>query len=350
MEQGKNFSLVAYGQYHWQVLDAKDKKVVNQADKKHNHIFSGGLDLVADYTWAECFEYCRLGNQSNPSGSTGAYEAVVGPNLQSPVLGGLGVSSPSYYYTGFVEEISGVGNFSGCETEIVNSGLKMRRTFDFPEQPVGTTGELPPETYTEIGWSPNSSGPLFSRVITTGDNGAHTPILVYEGQFIRVIYELTVYIGPSGETINSDIITGWNSEGEAGIQLLGLSSVNNQGVSTYWDLASGANEPSVFAGAFLSNANDDLATFGDYVDRSTGVSYDTGIHLFNYENGTFTRTKRFFVVKDSGNYSGYNCIGLGNIDSPAEYNSYVHKFNNPVDKENNYIVNAKFNFNWNSLT
>ena len=348
MERG--FNIVAYGQYHWQVLDGKSKKIIDQADRKHNHIFSGGLDLVADYTWADCFRICRLGNQPAPTGSAGSYEAVYGPNLQSEVDGPYGISSPSYYFSGFVEAVSGIGNFSGCETYATGSGLLMRRTFDFPEHPVGSTSELPPSGYTEIGWSPVSGGDLFSRVITTGDLGLHTPILVYEGQFVRIIYELTVYIGPSGETVASDIITGWNSAGQAGIQLLGLSSVDREGNSTFWDSSSGANEPSVYAGGFLSNANDDLATFGDYVDRSTGEFYQSGLHIFDYIPGQFSRTKRLFVVKDSGNFTGYNSIGLGNIDQPAKYNSYVHKFDNPVNKENNYIVNAKFNFSWSSLT
>lgn len=351
-EQGKGFNLTAYGEYKYQIIEKSSNEVIKESEVKRNHIFSGGLDQVAFYTWADCFRYCRLGKQTNPEPSSGAYEGIYGPNLQNAVLGPYGVSQPSYYNTGFVPVINGIGGFSGCATEFLGSGLKMRRTFDFPEHPIGDTSELPPSGYTEISWSPQPTGTLFSRVITTGVSGIHEPIWAYEGQVVRVIYELSVFIGPSGHSINEDIISGWNSSGDAGIQYFGMSSVNELGQTSPWDNGGYANEPSQPAKGFLSDVGGGLAPFGSSVDRSVGNYYEGDINLFSYTGG-FNRTKRFFITKDNAVGSGYYAIGIGPsgaAGSAAENNGYVHEFYDPVNKELNFIVNARFNYSWNKIT
>lgn len=342
------FNLGAKGQYHWQVLEKGE--VVNQSEKRSNYIFDAGLDHVSQFSWADCFKFCRLGNQSTPSGSTGIYETVFGAAHQSEISGPFGVSDETYYFTGFVPVISGIGGFDGCGSHLTGlSGIHMRRTFDFPEHPVGTLFELPPSGYSEIGWSPLQTGNLFSRVITTGGNGLPEEVLVYEGQSLRVIYELTTFIGPSGKPINENIITGWLSSGIAGVQLLGLSSVSGDGTSQFWDQGSGANEPAVRAGAFISDANNPLEPIGSFVDRSTGVFHESGVtHHFEYIGG-HTRTKRYFVTKNTGVHSGYNCLGIGASGDPATLNTFVHTFYDPVDKDQDYILNAKFIYNWNRL-
>lgn len=345
-----------YGQYKWQVLDSQSQEIVHQSPTLKNYIFNSGLDFVATYNWADCFRYCRLGNQTNPTSSTGTYESLYGAALQAPVLGASGVSGPPYY-TGIV---GAPYFFSGCITLPITgedgctSGLKMRRTFDFGENPVGEFFENNDIVYTEIGWSPESGGALFSRIITnTGDPNIHVPISVKEGQFLRVIYELTVSF-PSGATLYDNPITGYegNSSGQAKIQLLGLSCVNETGGTTFWDSASGANEPSRYAYGWLSDSSDPLALIGSKVDRSTGNFYSQRAHLFNYTNNTFERVKRMFVSGDYAVNSGWYSFGLGasgtgiNDARAANNNTFSYLFDTGFNKEQDYILNVLFKYSW----
>jgi hypothetical protein len=318
----REVKMAARGKYAWQVLERN--KVVHTSNFQNNFIFDAGLDFVAARTWANCFEYCRVGIVATGSLQTSSgRNALAQYSLQSEYAGS------NTYFTGTLPSPFSV---AGCETSVVSgSGLLMRRTYDF--QP-----EVGNQVYTEIGWSPLSNGNLFSRVIAT--SGGLTGVTVLEGQSIRVIYELEVFVGPSGQ-INGNPITGWNSSGTMGVQLFGLSSVGATGDSTYYDAASGSNEPSVGARGFITDNATALAALGSNVNRTSSNRYEDNTTVFPYVAGTYNRRKRFFIPASSGVFNGYSCVGIGVSGAGANAatnNSFVHVFSAPVNKELDYIL------------
>lgn len=330
----REVKMAARGKWALQVLERGTP--VTQTDFKTNFIFDWGLDQVASLTWARCFEYCRIGNIA-----TGSLQQSSGRNALGQYSLQQEVASSNRYFTGVLPAPFG---FSGCGAQVVSgSGVLMRRTYDFDPE-VGN------QMYTEIGWSPSAGGNLFSRVIAT--SGGLTGVTVLEGQSIRVIYELEVYVGPSGQ-VNPNPVTGWNSSGTMGVQLFGLSAVGPTGNSTFFDAGSGANEPSYGARAFISDNSDALAPVGTDVNRSSANTYESNLTIFPYTNGTYSRRKRFFVPASSGVFSGYRSVGIGQSGvgaNAANNNTFVHVFDEPVYKELDYILNLNFFYSWGRLT
>lgn len=328
----REVKMAARGKYAWQVVEKN--KVVHTSDFKNNFIFDWGLDQVAATTWANCFTYCRVGTIP-----TGSLQTSSGRNALGQYSLQQETAQSNTYFTGLLPSPF---SFSGCGSSTISgSGVLMRRTFDFNPE----AGNV---MYTEIGWSPNQNGNLFSRVIAT--SGGLTGVTVLEGQSIRVIYELEVFVGPSGQ-INASPITGWNSSGTMGIQLFGLSATNAVGGSTFFDSALGSNEPSLGARAFLSDNASALAPLGTAVNRTSANVYQDDTSIFSYTNGSYTRRKRFFVPASSGVFSGYNCVGIGGSGvNAATNNSFVHTFSAPVYKELDFILNLNFYYSWGRLT
>lgn len=361
-----NSNFIAHGTYRWMVMEGDS--IINESPLCKNYIFTSGLNMISHMTWADVFKYARVGDAANPIPSTGNYEFVSGAKLQQESTNPIfQVAGPSRYFTGIVGRPY---FFNGCDTEPLTgegdiiSGLRLRRTFDFAENPVGTTGETPDLIITEIGFAPSgeSSTPLFSRIIThTGDPNVHVPVVIQEGQFLRVIYELNVAYDTGHVIYTGEVVSGYTgiSEGETSIQLLGLSSVGLTGNSQFFDASSGANEPSVVAWGFLSDDNSSLANIGNCNDLSDGPSgyYEVQCHQFSYANNSFYKVKRMFVSGDYGVHTGWNCMGIGLRQSvpltqsgeSAKHNSFVYKFNEPFNKEQEYILNVLFRISWSGV-
>lgn len=354
----KKVATQAHGRYAWLVMDKKTQTPVQYSDRFNNHIFSGGLNQIDQYTWSEAFQFCVVGTQPNPQKSTGNYEGEFGAALQNQIG-----SANNSYFTGFVAAPFFV---TGCATIPLGeagsvSGIKMRRTFDFDENQVGEFAESPDIIYTEIGWKPTSNGDLFSRIVTnTGNPDEHVPITVKEGQFLRIIYELDVSFPAANQTYTGEVITGYtlNSEGQANIQNLGLSQVNFDGSNGWYDNTSGANEPSVVAWGFLSEAGEPLALIGNTVNRATGKYHENRCHHFTYIPDSFEKVKRFFVSGDFAVGSGWRTMGIGPKQDgsiqqsgiTAERNSFAYVFDDAFAKEKDYLLNVLFKYSWSSLT
>jgi len=333
--QEREVKMGARGKFAYQVLN-HNKEPFYSEEFNPNFIFDWGLDQIASLTWARAFEYCRVGNVATGSLQTSSGRNSLGQySLQSEV------AVSNLYFTG---TLPAPFNFAGCGVSGVSgSGILMRRTFDF-------NPEVGNQVYTEIGWSPQSNGNLFSRVIAT--SGGLTGVTVLEGQSIRVIYELEVYLGPSGQ-INGNPVTGWASSGTMGVQLFGISAVGPTGNSTFYDAGSGANEPSVGARGFISDISTALAPLGSDVNRSSANTYESNTTIFPYVNGTYSRRKRFFIPASSGVFATYRSVGIGQSGvgaNAADNNTFVHVFDAPVNKELDYILNLNFFYSWGRLT
>lgn len=356
----KHLGTSVHGKYAWMVLDSSGQK--QNSEQYSNHIFSGGLNMLNNNVWADLFRYCFAGNQNNPDPSTGSYEAENSNRLEEYSE----EAGPSEYFTGIVGHPY---NITGCKTVELSgngeiSGLKMRRTFDFPENPVGETSEAPDKIYTEIGWGPTTSETnLFSRIIThTGDPNTHVPIAVKEGQFLRVIYELDVTFDTGIQDFGSNTITGYtgDSAGSARIQKLGLSAVSGDGSTIFYDDTSGSNEPSVSVWGFLSDDDTALSSLGSCVDRSTAPSgyHENRCHHFTYVPDSYEKVKRFFVSGQFAEYTGWKSMGIGVAqDNPstqsgitAEKNNFVYLFDQPFNKEKNYLLNVLFKYTWSGVS
>lgn len=329
----REVKMAARGKFAWQVVD-HNKEVVHTSDFSNNFIFDWGLDQVAAMTWARAFEWCRVGIIP-----TGSLQTSSGRNALGQYSLQQENAQSRTYFTGILPSPF---NFSGCGSEVVSgSGVMLRRTYDF-------NPEVGNQVYTEIGWSPLQNGNLFSRVIAT--SGGLTGVTVLEGQSIRVIYELEVFVGPSGQ-INPYPITGWNSSGTMGVQMFGLSAVGPTGNSTFFDTASGANEPSMGARGFISDNSSPLAPVGTDVNRDGLNCYQADTTVFPYVASTYNRRKRFFIPAASGVYNGYNSVGIGvSGGNAANNNTFVHVFDAPVNKEVDYILNLNFYYSWGRLT
>jgi hypothetical protein len=192
--------------------------------------------------------------------------------------------------------LTGTGN---CGTTDVSNVRTMKRTYDH-------TAEVSNRNYTEAGWSWDSSAGnnLFSRVLIAGGS-----VTVLIGQQLRMVYELSITVGPAVSTAGSYAITGWPVSPATTVNgnyicngfMTGsvLTSGNPSGASV---------NPSQATGIILGTGST-LPAFGSGYTAGTSAASNTNT-VIGYTLGSFTRQWQAVFNLTTGNATNWRGIAF----------------------------------------
>jgi hypothetical protein len=180
-------------------------------------------------------------------------------------------------------------NLAGAPNQMVNyahsansSIVTNRQTYDFP-----VVTNVAGETYGEIGlswgqmtgsgpWTPANQPVLFSRIVIPGT------LHLDQGDYLRVVYQLSLTIAPTGTTSTAMAIDNIGSpetwDGDSKLYNLGLSIINvgNTSLGTnYTSLDGYGNEPCVASSGWIDHPN----------SYTFWVSYEQGAHSGSFPTG-----------------------------------------------------------------
>lgn len=294
-------SLGMRGYLSWAVIDLNGRIKSYSKIRVPNMIVDSGRNFIGQNYIADAFRWCRVGTgTSNTTRSTIALDS----------------------------EENSTNTYSEGENGYLlqNPSIIMFRTFEFEQAES-------PTTYTEVGFSPNQTGDLFSRILLDD------PINVEIGDSVFIRYDLVINLDPSEPLPISNPIP--CVTGEGGIlqfQLFALNIPDLDGQTISSNLAQDCNEPSTECDGFVSNTSDNPATLFNSVDRSYGNSMSFEIYLEPYANNSFKRRKilSFNVGQANGTWRS---VGLGN----TEQQGVIFVFNNDFIKDS---TNASFIFEY----
>jgi len=388
----------AEGLFNWQVVESATGRVVREAaDFRKNLILYAGLDYVAGnaHYWAACMENAAAGSdntattvdsgttQATQSGTTVSLSGGVDLQFTSNDVGNVikwdtgeestitsfssatsVQASPAHSVatgdftlyrtnqTGLISELkrnnsylTGAGN---CGTTVTQNGnyavVQYKRTFEFSTES-GTVN------YNEAGvsWTPTPGANLFSRFIL--DNA---PVTVNNGEQLRLIYVLNLTIFPcQPQTRPTLSISGWpTASGQESSQMLGMFSVNTNGVTIVYDASGGGLEPGGSAAyAILSTDSSALKAFLDTTAITGAVSGSPKImSLESYTSGTYTRRKSVTFAANEGNSSSIRKLVLastfGSTGSAVNGPNQVILLDSAQEKLNTHTLTLHWRFTW----
>jgi len=290
----------------------KDGQVVRGANPKHNLILNQGLDFIASYSFADCFNYCAAGDSN------------VIPTKTDVALG---------------NELSRTGTKSATGSangaELSNNVFKLFRTFEFAI-------EVSDVIYREVGMSPFGvpGSNIFSKALLRDNAGDPIDVPVATGEKLVVKYELYIEIFDAETQIGTAINGRANSSGILRIQKIGLKGISALGDTEDYDVVGSCNEPSTQASMFISTDNSPPEPFGQCIDRSAGAYEDDG-SISNYQASTYRRNKSL-LIRPADLASSWRSVGVG----PAANNGAVFVFDQDQNKESNKAYFINFTYFW----
>lgn len=294
------------GEFFYEIVDNKTKKVIVKSKKQKNIILNQGLDFLAIRSFVENTAYCAVGS------------SVVGP---------------LYTDTGLVGEFDRTNNLDTSVPIYANTTLSGNvysfiRVFKFDTS-------VNPASYGTLGlsYTGTSGNNLFSKAIILTATGGAGPVVVNNGQYLRVYYTINVTINPSTATSgNSNIINLPAADGGTyGLQLIGLKSINTNNVIGFWDAGQDCNELYSSTEIFLSTSNSALSSFGSSTNRSSGTNYTIKASTSYAGPGSGVTFKRANFGKNVA-VNTINSMGIGVIGSSFTNSGFAYVFNNGQSK------------------
>lgn len=259
-----------------------------------NLILNTGLNQLATYRIADCFQYAAAG-----------YGTSVADPTQTTLdteRGGSGDVNAPYRTNTY---LTGAGNCG--TTHVAGSDTYVyKRTYDFSEQ-------ITPGTYGEVGLATTATrnDPLFSRIQLAGTVG------VAAGQQLRLVYELTHTIAPVTPAALTPTITGWAStDGDHVLAQLSHNLVNTNGARTAdGNLTGLLGEPSngTSLTCALSETTDALANYEDAVVARVSIGRVAFVSEA-YVAGSHERVMNAVFTPGTANSSVIRaiCVGFSN--------------------------------------
>lgn len=306
------------GYIQWSVINP-DGSV--EAEGEHpNLILDSGLDQVAQYVFADLFKYCAVG-----TGSTA-------PDVSQQGLITEAARTNNY--------LTGVGNCG--TTKSASNVWVLKRTFDFP---IGALNG----NYSEVGFSPlGTAGPnLFSRTLIQ-NAGQNVVVSINSSQQLRVIYQLTVTLGPTAETTTTPNVNGWpiapatTTQGKGKLQNLTNTAIRNVLTSGATDSSGGELDPgSTAIPTFISSSDLPLAAVGNSVDRATGFNSTNKNATAVTYTGTKSKNFKLSLSTSEGNHV-VRSMGIGNATS----HFYAFLFDQNQTKSDLYTLDILFTMSW----
>lgn len=294
----------------WRV--EKDGLVIRQGTPKHNLILNQGLDFVASYAFADCFNYCAGGDSNTP---------------------------PAKSDTGLGNEVDRTGTKvqtgSANGAELSNNVFKIFRTFQFADR-------LTDVVYREIGFSPLgvAGNNLFSKALLRDNAGDPIDVPVSIGERLIVKYELYIEIFDATTAVSTGIKNRSNTSGSLRIQKIGLKGVSLTGITEDYDAIGSPNEPSTVASLFVSPDGSPPEPFGQSIDRSVGAYEDEG-SISNYVTASYKRSKGL-LIRPASLLGSWQSVGIG----PADNQGAVFVFDQSQSKESNKAYFINFTYYW----
>ncbi len=296
------------GTVSWKIQ--KDGNTLRESGKYNNLILNQGLNYVAAYSFADCFNYCAVGS--------------------------VGIA-PVKTDTGLGSEVKRTNNYSVSALSngatLTNNILTLFRTFSF-------SAEVVPVTYREVGFSPisTSGNNLFSKALLKDSAGNPLSVLIGIGETLSIRYELSIEIFDATRLIPNGIDGHSNSRGYARIQKVGLKGIDTTtGATNNYDDTNGANEPSVQSTIFVSTNGSPPEPFGSCLDRSP-ASVKTG-SLSNYVTDSHVR-KKGVMFKPSELGATIRSVGVGSAESHGAI--FVFDADQTTESNKAYIVNFQY--------
>lgn len=302
------FKISAQGFISWAVLNEKLKIVSHSSGKQPNLILDNGLNMIAENTWAECFQWCNIGS--------GDLE---------PNTGDIGLQYPLYWTNTYYNENS------GCGTSEDTSSVTLKRTFLFSSK-----GEA--VSYGEIGFTNASGANLFSKIKFS------SPVEVAVGKSLAVQYELKVYFDPIFDYAISNPISGYSFDGKLRFQFPGIMGIDSTGGNYVYDNANLCNEPSKSGTLFFSTDSSPSANFGSAIDRSASDFSTVNLKNSQYEQGMFYIDKSA-ILQPFDSTGNWGSLGIGSSIEPYKNTGLVFVGANALAKNVGYL-NLFFRYSW----
>lgn len=378
----------------WLVIDATTGLPVAESNWINNLILTRGMNEVATRLWCNCFTHASAGTDGSPSsessGSTTMVQSGANGTASAAIFSSANVgdvikwtsSGDERLITAFTDSQhvtlspatpdanSGVaGTFTlwrtgrtglvaeskrtatyltgspNCETSRTGAILRHRRTFDFSVEVTNTT-------FSEIGlcWALAGANTTFSRIVPP-------PIPVLSGQFLRVVYELSLTLSPTLPSHVNPPIGGWpvlpatTNDGDEQLQYVGMSSINSSGATTAFDNANTCNEPSGFGSPnsmWVSSDSSALQLFAQTPVARTGQLGDSVTTAAPYVSNSFQQDKIGTFNVGQANSNSIRAIGIGNTNISQVYRDtgWMILFDEGQTKPNTHVLEINVRYSW----
>lgn len=302
-----------WGEFFYEIVDDKTKKVLSRGPKTKNLILNQGLDFLALRSFVENVTTCVA--SSNTTG-------------------------PLYTDTGLINEFDRTSTLdtsiqTSASTTLTGNVYSFTRVFKFDTS-------VNPNYYGTLGWSyTNTSGNnLFSKVLVLTVGGGAGPVFVASSQYLRVYYTINITINPSTTTSGKSNILNLPSGdgGSYGVQYIGLKNINSQNVVGYYDSGNDCNELESQVEVFLSTNTSAVSTFGSAANRSASTNYIARSSNSSAGSGTGIVYKQVGFGKNNAVNSAIASMGTGVIGSSTTNTGFVYVFTTAQNKS------ALFNF------
>lgn len=308
-----------YGEFFYEIVDDKTKKVIVKSKKKKNLILNQGLDFLALRSFVENVSSCAVSS------------STIGPLFTD---------------TGLISEFDRVSTLdtslqTSASTSLSGNIYSFTRIFKFDTS-------VNPSFYGTIGWSyTNTPGNnLFSKSLILTPSGGAGPVFVASGQYLRVHYTINITINPSSSLNgNSNIASLPGIDGGTyGLQLVGLKSINSQNVVGFWDAGNDCNELESQIEAFLSTSSAALSSFGSSTNRSGSTNYIARSSNFYQGAGSGVVNKQVSFGKNNAINATLRSMGTGVIGSSTTNSGFAYVFTNNINKAANFNLSPIFVF------
>lgn len=361
------------GHIKWQVLN-RGGQVVREGDHP-NLILDQGLNMVVDRYFSECFTHCCVGTGNSA------------PNVSNTGLD-VEIARTNNYLLG------GPDNTGGVVEDPVT--MRLRRTFDFP---LGALDSSVDGLYKEVGFSYTGTpgANLWSRALFQ-NGGVPASVDVQADQQLRVIYTVTLQLGPSTVTAGLVNITGLGNTPYTHA----IANINESGVDSDSSCDSSPAFASIHSNGVISNVGFSGALDGNgsgwnsqrggllepYLDISSfsnnGYFYASGSDataaldepgvptlttqpnnfflisdtrpadlagfVDTYVPGNFYQDRHIFLDTNTGNFN-LSRLHIGNYYQQGSNSTFCYalRFDTPVAKANTHTLDMVFRLSWNRV-
>jgi len=214
----------------------------------------------------------------------------------------------------------------------------------------------------EIGlsWSPLPNiNQLFSRIrLTSGPSGSAVNLTT--GQNLVVLYELDVTMSPYIATSSSlsSSLSSSNVSGLIQMESYGISKINSNGLTSYYDAGYHGNEPyfnnqtSVFGlpstsygrlFIYTSSDSSSFSSWGTNISRTSNLVTKSIDYISSYTSGTYNLKKIATFSDVESINSDLRTIGIG-VNTNKNLLSFIT--DTPQNKQNGYLFSISQSFNW----
>ena len=212
----------------------------------------------------------------------------------------------------------------------------------------------------EVGfsWSPLPNiNKLFSRIrLTSGPSGSAVNLTT--GQNLVVLYELDVEMSPYIATSSSLSLSSSNVSGLIQLESYGISKINSNGLTSYYDDGYHGNEPyfnnqtSVFGlpstsygrlFIYTSSDSSSFSSWGTNISRTSNLVTRSIDYISSYTSGTYNLKKIATFSDVESINSNLRTIGIG-VNTNKNLLSFIT--DTPQNKQNGYLFSISQSFNW----